>query len=261
VKALAITVDTLRKASELATNDLEALGPPNRSVAAVIAVGGAALAALAALLFVVPSALAALGILAVGTVIALYALGNESWFAGFLAMAVLLYGGIGAWKMVRGSSEPVMLWCLGAAVAMGALLYALYGWWHRGRASRRGLDRLRPLLGDIARFHRVLSALNVSDQLARANERSPNQAARAEILRLLEQTRARILAALRTERVLRQHRDLLDELGTQPIEELGSFEALRIADVGDEYRRLAEETLQLATDVERGVGEIRSMSR
>jgi hypothetical protein len=157
----------------------------------------------------------------------------------------------------------------GPAVALGVVLIGLVSAglaqaahvaWHRGAVRRRGLERLVPLLADVARYHRVLSALNVSEQLMAASGTRPDAKAREEVLRGLRQTREQLLVALRTERVLRKHRDLLDGLAALPIAELGSFEAVRIADVGNDYRRLAEDTVSLAADLERTVRAMRDGS-
>lgn len=266
VRSLELSEREIMALAGLDGDDLDTLSGVDRTT--LLMVGGVILILSAVTMVIVgaPAIVGAVAFLALTLVLFAVAVEGRGWFVGLLALgSALATAATGAKALEQlgerfASPGSFAVTLVGVTLALCAVAYAGY---HAVRALMlrfRRLTRTQRILADVTRFHRVLGALNLSDQLTTARGEVPDAAARCEVLRGLRLTRERLVAALRIDGVLRQHGPLLSGLGAPPIE-IGSFETLRVQAEGEQYGRLADETTQLAANIEQGLEEIRRASR
>jgi hypothetical protein len=138
-------------------------------------------------------------------------------------------------------------------VTLGVTLAVMVGWnvYMQWRSQR--LRTLMHLLDEVDRYHEVVQAVHVLDQLVSVGHAPDRLPDRADILQALQITRSNLIAGLVTEKILRTHRNLLsrrDEF-LQTIEQnLASLNALEVNNQGQEYRELLHQTLQISLNVQ-----------
>jgi hypothetical protein len=166
------------------------------------------------------------------------------WLLFELVTAALLFVftlpiGLGMARIVP--SNRVMLVSMGVSTLTG--MGALYG--YRVRKGR-SLQTLLHLLDEIDRYHEVLAAIAVIDQLAVAQGAVP-QAERYETLQL---TRDCLVTGLKTERILREQRSGLAQDGAAHLEQsLTLLKTLDLQAQADEYSEILQQSVGIAERV------------
>ncbi len=166
------------------------------------------------------------------------------WLLFELVTAALIFVftlpiGLGMARIVP--SNRVMLVSMGVSTLTG--MGALYG--YRVRKGR-SLQTLLHLLDEIDRYHEVLGAIAVIDQLAVAQGAVP-QAERYETLQL---TRDCLVTGLKTERILREQRSGLAQDGAAHLEQsLTLLKTLDLQAQADEYSEILQQSVGIAERV------------
>jgi hypothetical protein len=178
----------------------------------------------------------------------------EGAIAALLTMISLPLG-IWAVKTISLSQPAVinqiMALIVGGTAGIGLLLWN--GWMlYRGR-SLRGLMHL---LDEVDRFHGVILAVQVLQQL------QPTQTPQSaqDMANSLQVTRDCLVAGLRTERVLREQGQFLSRLEdgfTQVDHYLTTLQTLELQDQANEYARLLQQTLTIGQTVREQLVEMR----
>ncbi|MBF2027464.1 MAG: hypothetical protein IGS48_11950 [Oscillatoriales cyanobacterium C42_A2020_001] len=143
-------------------------------------------------------------------------------------------------------------------VVIGSALL-LVGAWNGYMAIRRShFQRLMHLLDEIDRYHDVIQAIAVLDQLDSASGLPANQPSslhnRAEVLEALRLTRDSLIASLMTERILRESRGLLarrQELLASIETNLTTVRALEMKHQANEYGQFLNDALEIGMRVQR----------
>jgi hypothetical protein len=147
--------------------------------------------------------------------------------------------GLGMMRIVP--SHRVMLVSMGVSTLVG--MGALYGYRLR---KGRSLQTLLHLLDEIDRYHEVLGAIAVIDQLASAQGTIPN----AERYETLQLTRDCLVTGLKTERILREQRGFLVQAGTAHVEQsLALLKTLDLQVQADEYSEVLQQSFAIAERV------------
>ncbi|MDB9527043.1 hypothetical protein PN498_13665 [Oscillatoria sp. CS-180] len=140
------------------------------------------------------------------------------------------------------------------AVAIGITIAGAIAWngyqWQRYKA----LKTLSRLLDEVDRHNDIVQAIQVMDELQRAQSSAPAQISnRAEILSALAATRDSLISALMTERILRYHqtvlqqgRDLMGSIETN----LAALQALQVSNQATEYQQFLQEALDIGLAVQ-----------
>lgn len=166
------------------------------------------------------------------------------WLLFELVTAALIFVftlpiGLGIVRIVP--SNRVMLVSMGVSTLVG--MGALYG--YRGRKGRSHQTLLH-LLNEIDRYHEVLAAIAVIDQLAAAQGAAP-QTERYETLQL---TRDCLITGLKTERILREQRGFLMQDGSAHLEQsLALLKTLDLQMQADEYSEVLQQSVAIAERV------------
>lgn len=139
-----------------------------------------------------------------------------------------------------------------AGLSLGLALLVMLGWnaymWIAGRRLRG----LMQLLDEIDRYHEVLAAIAVLDQLESVGNQQVRLSDRPEVLEALHLTRDSLIAGLMTERTLRSNRGLLarrhallDNIETN----LTALQALEVQHQAREYTQFLNQALEIGMTV------------
>jgi hypothetical protein len=138
----------------------------------------------------------------------------------------------------------IMLSSMGGSTFLGMMLWN--GYMVR---QARSLQSFMHLLDEIDRYHDVLDAVAILEQLQSVQDRPPQPASRLETLQL---TRDCLVAGLKTERILRDKlgRRSQTEAGLSQLEcNLTTLQALALREQADEYSALLAQALQIGQSV------------
>lgn len=168
--------------------------------------------------------------------------------AALAIFAVLLYVVVTA----KGGALP-----LSAAVFVlaGAASYALARAVRARRRRKRGLDVLGRLHANASQFNKLLTSLDVKDRLLAAQGARVETAARANVIASLTTARENLVRTLKVERILRENRALLEDVGGAGVE-LVPLETVRVNGEADEYARVVQQTAELAVGVQAAFDEL-----
>jgi hypothetical protein len=127
------------------------------------------------------------------------------------------------------------------------LVWNIYLWFGRKR-----YQSLMHLLDAIDKYHEVLGAIDVLDQLEIASHSQVKLDDRAEVLEALRLTRDNLVAGLMTEKILRENRGLLArryDLVTSIENNVAALKALESNHQADDYGQLLNEAIQISISV------------
>ncbi|MEN9225311.1 MAG: hypothetical protein Q6L60_05780 [Thermostichus sp. HHBFW_bins_43] len=131
----------------------------------------------------------------------------------------------------------------GIFVALAALHQAF--WVFR---SRR-MPLLLKLLEEVDRYNDLIQAIQINDELEEAGNLTVQLSHRTQIIEGLKLTRADLIRALKTERILRQNQAFIETKSELFASNLATLTALQVSEQAGEQGRLLEAALQIALDV------------
>ncbi len=138
----------------------------------------------------------------------------------------------------------IMLSSMGVSTLIGILVWNGYM-----VLQGRSLQSFMHLLDEIDRYHDVLDAAAILEQLQSVQDKQPQPASRLETLQI---TRDCLVAGLKTERILRGKlgRRSQTEAGLSQLEHnLTTLQALALQEKADEYSALLAQALQIGQSV------------
>jgi len=106
------------------------------------------------------------------------------------------------------------------------------------------------LLDEVDRYHAVLKAIDLNDQLEKVGNNSYNLTDRLKVIAALQLTREDLVRALRSERILRENKHLLTTNAELFANNLSALQALQVNTDAGEYKRLLNESLQIGLTVQ-----------
>lgn len=177
--------------------------------------------------------------------------GNEIMVA--LALTPLVVGFIYAFLILPtiGSSIPLGIFLLilvPIAVILGRWL------WRRSTCPKV----LTVLLDEVDRYHAVVKAIDINDQLAISGNPKASIDDREKVIAALQLIREDLVRALKTERILRDNKNLLTNNQELLSNNLANLQALQVSNQAGEYARLLNQSLQIATDVQAELRKLQS---
>jgi hypothetical protein len=179
------------------------------------------------------------------------------WMLFEVATAALLFVftlpiGLGIVRVIP--SDQVMLTSMGASTLGGMVV--LYG--YRGRKGR-SFQTLLHLLDEIDRYHEVLEAIAVVNQLAVAQGKAP-PTEHHEAAVTLQLTRDCLITGLKTERILREQNNwMVQDRATHLEQSLALLKTLELQTQADEYAGILQQSVAIAERVQQelyGTGEV-----
>ncbi|MBD6619093.1 hypothetical protein FNW02_25535 [Komarekiella sp. 'clone 1'] len=156
----------------------------------------------------------------------------------------------------------IILPTIGSSIRLGILLLILVPIPILvGRSLWRQLtcpEGLTILLDEVDKYHTLIEAIDVNDQLAASGNSQSSINDRSKVTAALQLIREDLVRALKTERILRDNKKLLANNQELFVNNLASLQALQVSSQAGEYAQLLNQSLQIALDVQ---AEIRKLQK
>ncbi|OKH44901.1 hypothetical protein NIES2101_27540 [Calothrix sp. HK-06] len=178
-------------------------------------------------------------------------IGNELMVA--LALTPLIVGFIYAFLILPtiGTSIP-----LGLALIIIVPILVLFGrWFWRLKTCPKVVT---VLLDEVDRYHAVIQSIHLNDQLATSGNKTSHIEDREKVISGLQLIREDLVRALKTERILRDNKELLANNQELSINNLSNLQAMQVSTEASEYAQLLNQSLQIAIDVQAEIRKLQS---
>lgn len=116
--------------------------------------------------------------------------------------------------------------------------------------KRNSFPALCALLDEVERYHTVIKAIHINDQLQAAGTTKMSVCDRQNVIEALTLTKEDLVRALRAEKILRENRNFLVGNPELLATNLRTLQTLQVNDQASEYARLLNEALQIAAGVQ-----------
>jgi hypothetical protein len=148
----------------------------------------------------------------------------------------------------------IILPTIGSSIRLGILLLILVPIPILvGRSLWRQLtcpQALTILLDEVDKYHTVIEAIDINDQLAASGNSQSSINDRNKVTAALQLIREDLVRGLKTERILRDNKKLLVNNQELFVNNLASLQALEVSSQAGEYAQLLNQSLQIALDVQ-----------
>ncbi|MEH2399444.1 hypothetical protein [Nostoc sp.] len=111
-------------------------------------------------------------------------------------------------------------------------------------------NSLQILLNDVGRYNSVIRAIDINDQIEEAGNPEVLIKERENVLAALKLTKADLVRALKTERILRENKSFILSNTELFVNNLATLTAMQVNEQATEHGRLLNEALQIALDVQ-----------
>ncbi|BAZ13626.1 hypothetical protein NIES4071_54650 [Calothrix sp. NIES-4071] len=193
--------------------------------------------------------------------------GPEAATAYFLGISsvvfsYLILGALGSllmpWLPVPSGILAILLLGISGASAQ----YILYFIWkQRNKIVQANITpSLKILLSDVERYNNVIKAIHINDEIEAAGNVNVGIKERNKVLDALSLTRADLIRAVKTERILRENKNFIIGNSELFANNLPTLSALQVSEQATEHGRLLNEALQIALDVQLEMKRLQSQS-
>jgi hypothetical protein len=114
------------------------------------------------------------------------------------------------------------------------------------------------LLDEVDKYHGVVKAIDIHDQLATSGNSRNSIQDREKVIAALQLIREDLVRALKSERILRDNKKLLANNQELLVNNLANLQSLEVSSQASEYGQLLNQSLQIALDVQ---AEIRKLQK
>lgn len=111
-------------------------------------------------------------------------------------------------------------------------------------------DILVNLLDEIDKYHALVKAIDIKHQLEKISNSHPSCSERKQVITALQLTREDLVRGLKSDRILRENKNLLANNAEILTNNLAAIQALQINTNADEYGRLLNQSLQISLTVQ-----------
>lgn len=136
----------------------------------------------------------------------------------------------------------------GGSVFLGGVLF-----WNNQRRSKlkayRDLETLRKLALEVCKYNDVVRMIDVKDQLEEAGNSISSFEDRGRVVQALQLARVDFIRALKTERILRENKDLIAQNPAAFESNLTTIQALQINNQGTEWGQVLNQALVVVVEV------------
>ncbi|QHG17599.1 hypothetical protein [Nostoc sp. ATCC 53789] len=130
-----------------------------------------------------------------------------------------------------------------------SILYLI--WKKRSKIVKLNMTKsLQILLNDVERYNTVIRAIHINDQIEEAGNPEVLIKERESVLAALNLTKADLVRALKTERILRENKSFILSNTELFVNNLATLTAMQVNEQATEHGRLLNEALQIALDVQ-----------
>ncbi|MBD2559742.1 MULTISPECIES: hypothetical protein [Nostoc] len=129
------------------------------------------------------------------------------------------------------------------------ILYLI--WKNRSKIVKNNMTTsLQILLSDVERYNTVIRAIDINDQIEEAGNPEVLIKQRESVIEALNLTKADLIRALKTERILRENKSFILSNTELFVNNLATLTAMQVNEQATEHGRLLNEALQIALDVQ-----------
>ncbi|MBW4675794.1 MAG: hypothetical protein KME52_17750 [Desmonostoc geniculatum HA4340-LM1] len=137
------------------------------------------------------------------------------------------------------------------------VLYML--WKSRNKFVKKNMTTsLQILLNDVSRYNAIIKAIDINDQIEEAGNPEVVIKERESVIEALKLTKADLVRALKTERILRENKNFILSNTELFINNLATLTAMQVHEQATEHGRLLNEALQIALDVQHEMKKLQS---
>ncbi|MBE9007603.1 hypothetical protein IQ259_21695 [Fortiea sp. LEGE XX443] len=111
-------------------------------------------------------------------------------------------------------------------------------------------NSLHILLIDVDRYNAVIKAIDINDQIEAAGNPEVSIKEREKVIEALQLTRADLVRALKTERILRENKNFIIGNAELFVNNLATLATMQVTEKATEHGKLLNEALQIALDVQ-----------
>lgn len=169
-----------------------------------------------------------------------------------LALTPIIVGFIYAFLILPTIGSSIIVGIILLIIAPIAVLFGRWLW-----RKKTCPHALTILLDEVDKYHGVVQAIDISDQLSTSvNENSIND--RDNAIAAMQLIREDLVRALKTERILRDNKKLLANNQELFVNNLAHLQALQVNSQAGEYAQLLNESLQIAVEVQTEIRKLHS---
>jgi len=129
------------------------------------------------------------------------------------------------------------------------ILYLI--WKTRSRIVKNNMTKsLEILLNEVNRYNTVIRVIDINDQIEEAGNPEVLIKEREGVIEALKLTKADLVRALKTERILRENKSFILSNTELFVNNLATLTAMQVTEQATEHGRLLNEALQIALDVQ-----------
>lgn len=142
----------------------------------------------------------------------------------------------------------------------GATQFLLYLTWKKRVAfvKENLTHSLNTLLHEVDRFNAVVKAIDINDKIEAAGNSEVTIKERRRVLEALAYTRADLVRALKTERILRENKQFIVNNPELLANNLATLTQMQVTEQASEHGRLLNEALEIALDVQQEMKRLQS---
>jgi hypothetical protein len=180
--------------------------------------------------------------------------GATAFFIGFGGLFVI-YILLDFWIQLFATSIKLSSWLLLILLSgvVGALLQIFFfiRWKKRTRILKTKITHsLKIILADVDRYNTVIKAIDINDQIESAGNPEVSINERNKVIEALKLTRADLVRALMTERILRENKKFIINNTELFANNLTALITMQMTEQATEHGRFLNEALQIALDVQ-----------
>ncbi len=117
---------------------------------------------------------------------------------------------------------------------------------------------LNTLLHEVDRFNAVIKAIDINDKIEAAGNTEVGIKERRRVIEALKYTRADLVRALKTERILRENKNFIVNNSELLANNLATLTQMQVTEQASEHGRLLNEALEIAMDVQQEMKRLQS---
>lgn len=142
----------------------------------------------------------------------------------------------------------LILCFVGSAVVQGTFYWL---WRNVLKTLKQNMTySLEILLEDVDRYNSIIKAIDINDQIEEAGNPEVSIKERERVIAALKLTRADLVRALKTERILRENQNFIVSNAELFANNLATLTAMQVTEKATEHGKLLNEALQIALDVQ-----------
>ncbi|MEH1965439.1 hypothetical protein [Nostoc sp.] len=129
------------------------------------------------------------------------------------------------------------------------ILYLI--WKTKNKIAKNNMTKsLQILLNEVNRYNTVIKVIDINDQIEEAGNPEVVIKEREGVLEALKLTKADLVRALKTEKILRENKSFILSNTELFVNNLATLTAMQVTEQASEHGRLLNEALQIALDVQ-----------